>query len=342
MSADPVVHGGRRIVWAGRLALLPTVQAWSIGLLTQHFCQSRPFWPTLTFGALTQVWGWYIGPPHPTLLPVKLPHWSPDLGGTFLRGFWMSGPRLLGCGPSGLLDNVLHALQYPTKIIWNISKIHLRKQKKGYNLSQNSILGPFIRWEKLFTEKYVYSLSPCPTNPTNRFIFKQQWQWKLDKRRQMKRGTCSQISHNCSNMFSTGCWKIASWSPPPSSLLFLSSFDCVLFVYCWYGCQRRQFFNEQVASPSAGREAGGECTVRWSGGGLIFTFGRPHSLFPPALSFSFEDFFLFLTGGSLRYWEVNWVQKIEITMWKRPQWMSPCHPSDKEALSIVQTIGSDG
>ena len=59
-----------------------------------------------------------------------------------------------------------------------------------------------------FTEKYVYSLSPCPTNPTNRFIFKWHLQWKLDKRRQMKRGNCSKISHNCSNMFSTGCWMI--------------------------------------------------------------------------------------------------------------------------------------
>ena len=83
----------------------------------------------------------------------------------------------------------------------------------------------------------------------------------------------------------------------PSSLFFLSSFDCVLFVYCWYGCQRREFFNGWVASPSAGREAAGEYTVRWSGGGLIFTFGRPPSLYPLTLRLSFEDSILFLTQG---------------------------------------------
>ena len=56
---------------------------------------------------------------------------------------------------------------------------------------------------------------------------------------------------------------------------------------------------QQDASLSAGREAAGspgEDTAMIVGGGFIFTFFRPHSLYSQTLGFSFEDFFLFSHG----------------------------------------------
>ena len=99
----------------------------------------------------------------------------------------------------------------------------------------------------------------------------------------MKAGTCYDISHYCSNQFSTDVEDRLSNLRHRHHSCFLSNFDCVWSIFvCGY-------WNKAVFRRVA-RPASWEGSHRWIapwmvGGRFTFTFSRPHSLSAAALCF---------------------------------------------------------
>ena len=130
------------------------------------------------------------------------------------------------------------------------------------------------------------------------------------------------IPHPGFHMVQHGIWRNTfSVSLHRQSLLFLSSFDCVLFVYCSHGCKWIQFFNRtQVCQPGGRQQVAQVKIPLWSSAAASFSpFSAHTACIHRHLVFRFVDFiFIHITFCVLEDEILLYKSSIQLP-WSQPE-----------------------
>ena len=134
--------------------------------------------------------------------------------------------------------------------------------------------------------------------------------------------TTGNIPHPGFHMVQHGIWRNTfSVSLHRQSLLFLSSFDCVLFAYCSHGCKWTQFFNRtQVCQPGGRQQVAQVKIPLWSSAAASFSpFSAHTACIHRHLVFRFVDFiFIHITFCVLEDEILLYKSSIQLP-WSQPE-----------------------